>query len=140
VVSSAATALQSTPEEKLEASSAAHADESTAEPAETTTVRGTNIVCAPEEQEQGDHRKLRETPAALALARPEEVAATLPAVEARPRDAASETIRVAVNLLDKLMTLVGELVLARNQLLQVTNTMENPALNAVSQRMNLIAT
>jgi two-component system, chemotaxis family, sensor kinase CheA len=137
-VSSAATAMKSKVEEKPEASSAAHADESTAEPAGTTTLRGTDIVCAPEEQERGEHRKLRETPAALARA--EEVAATLPPIDAKPRDVASETIRVAVNLLDKLMTLVGELVLARNQLLQVTNTMENPALNAVSQRMNLIAT
>src|SRR4051812_14944477 len=34
--------------------------------------------------------------------------------EPKPRDAAAETIRVGVNLLDKLMTQVGELVLARN--------------------------
>jgi two-component system chemotaxis sensor kinase CheA len=33
----------------------------------------------------------------------------------------AETIRVGVNVLDKLMTLVGELVLARNQLLQLAN-------------------
>ncbi len=54
--------------------------------------------------------------------------------------AAPETIRVGVNLLDKLMTLVGELVLARNQLLQISNTVEDSGLQAVSQRMNLIAT
>lgn len=54
--------------------------------------------------------------------------------------AAPETIRVGVNLLDKLMTLVGELVLARNQLLQISNTVEDAGLQAVSQRMNLIAT
>jgi two-component system chemotaxis sensor kinase CheA len=41
-----------------------------------------------------------------------------PIPDTRPRDAAPETIRVGVNLLDKLMTQVGELVLARNQLLQ----------------------
>jgi two-component system, chemotaxis family, sensor kinase CheA len=51
-----------------------------------------------------------------------------------------ETIRVGVNLLDKLMTLVGELVLARNQLLQFSNTLEDANLQGVSQRMNLIAT
>ena len=33
-----------------------------------------------------------------------------------------ETVRVGVDLLDTLMNLVGELVLARNQLLQVSNT------------------
>jgi len=38
------------------------------------------------------------------------------------------------------MTLVGELVLARNQLLQISNTVEDAGLQAVSQRMNLIAT
>lgn len=63
-----------------------------------------------------------------------------PILEAKQRDAAPETIRVGVNLLDKLMTQVGELVLARNQLLQLANTVENPGLQAVSQRMNLIAT
>ena len=60
--------------------------------------------------------------------------------EAKPRDAAPETIRVGVNLLDKLMTQVGELVLARNQLLQIANTVGDTGLHGVSQRMNLIAT
>ena len=64
---------------------------------------------------------------------------TVPAAEGR-RDTAAETIRVGVNLLDKLMTLVGELVLARNQLLQFSNTLEDAGLQTVSQRMNLIAT
>lgn len=52
----------------------------------------------------------------------------------------NETIRVGVNLLDKLMTLVGELVLARNQLMQYSNRMGDAGLQTVSQRMNLIAT
>jgi two-component system chemotaxis sensor kinase CheA len=63
-----------------------------------------------------------------------------PAAESRTRDSVSDTIRVGVNVLDKLMTLVGELVLARNQLLQISNTVEDAGLQAVSQRMNLIAT
>jgi two-component system chemotaxis sensor kinase CheA len=54
--------------------------------------------------------------------------------------AAAETIRVGVNLLDNLMTLVGELVLARNQLLQYSNSYENASLQTISQRLNLIAT
>ena len=69
-----------------------------------------------------------------------EVAAKQPAQELRAHDSASETIRVGVNLLDKLMTLVGELVLARNQLLQVASSSDDTGLLAVSQRMNLIAT
>jgi two-component system chemotaxis sensor kinase CheA len=54
-------------------------------------------------------------------AKDEEPAAAHPAQESRSRDAVAETIRVGVNVLDKLMTLVGELVLARNQLLQLAN-------------------
>ena len=65
---------------------------------------------------------------------------SIPPVDAKPRDAAPETIRVGVNLLDKLMMQVGELVLARNQLLQMANTVGDAGLQAVSQRMNLIAT
>jgi two-component system, chemotaxis family, sensor kinase CheA len=48
------------------------------------------------------------------------------------------TIRVDVGLLDKLMNLVGELVLARNQVLQFTSRTEDASLNATSQRLNLI--
>jgi two-component system chemotaxis sensor kinase CheA len=59
--------------------------------------------------------------------------------DTKAREATAESIRVAVNLLDKLMTLVGELVLARNQLLQFSNTVENSGLHAVSQRLDLIA-
>jgi two-component system, chemotaxis family, sensor kinase CheA len=54
--------------------------------------------------------------------------------------ASDSTIRVDVVLLDKLMNLVGELVLARNQILQFTNTTKNAGLIAPSQRLNLITT
>jgi len=47
---------------------------------------------------------------------------------------------VDVTLLDKLMNLVGELVLARNQILQFGNTKEHAGLVAPSQRLNLITT
>ena len=50
------------------------------------------------------------------------------------------TIRVDVGLLDKLMNLVGELVLARNQILQFNAHQEDSTLNATSQRLNLITT
>jgi two-component system, chemotaxis family, sensor kinase CheA len=57
------------------------------------------------------------------------------------RGAASESsIRVDVVLLDKLMNLVGELVLARNQILQFSNGKEDAGLVAPSQRLNLITT
>ena len=47
-------------------------------------------------------------------------------------------IRVDVQHLDKLMNLVGELVLTRNQLLQLTLGQENTGLLGASQRLNLI--
>ncbi|MFZ0418438.1 MAG: chemotaxis protein CheW [Candidatus Sulfotelmatobacter sp.] len=103
-------------------------------------VQAGDIALALQEQEKGDRRRLGEILVALGLAKPEDVLAAQQILEAKIRDAAPETIRVGVNLLDKLMTLVGELVLARNQLLQISNTVEDAGLQAVSQRMNLIAT
>jgi two-component system, chemotaxis family, sensor kinase CheA len=50
------------------------------------------------------------------------------------------SIRVDVALLDKLMNLVGELVLARNQVLQFSNGADDPAIVAPSHRLNLITT
>jgi two-component system chemotaxis sensor kinase CheA len=51
---------------------------------------------------------------------------------------ADSTIRVDVGLLDKLMNLVGELVLTRNQILQFNAQQEDTTLNVTSQRLNLI--
>ncbi|MEZ5361223.1 MAG: chemotaxis protein CheW [Bryobacterales bacterium] len=54
--------------------------------------------------------------------------------------AADSNIRVSVDLLDSLMNLVGELVLARNQILQFTQTQEDSGFVSASQRLNLITT
>ena len=51
---------------------------------------------------------------------------------------ADANIRVAVGLVDELMDLVGELALTRNQLLRFSAGREDAALNAASQRLNLI--
>jgi two-component system chemotaxis sensor kinase CheA len=56
----------------------------------------------------------------------------------KPSAVADANIRVGVGLLDKLMDLVGELVLTRNQILQFNTEREDPALNATSQQLNLI--
>jgi two-component system chemotaxis sensor kinase CheA len=103
-------------------------------------VQPSEIALALQEQEKGDRRRLGEILVALGFAKPEDVQAAQAIIDSKQRDSPPETIRVGVNLLDKLMTLVGELVLARNQLLQVSSTVEDPGLQAVSQRMNLIAT
>ncbi|MBN9420164.1 MAG: chemotaxis protein CheA [Candidatus Eremiobacteraeota bacterium] len=47
-------------------------------------------------------------------------------------------IRVQVDLLDKLMNLVGELVLSRNQILQISTGLESTALSSACQRINLV--
>jgi two-component system chemotaxis sensor kinase CheA len=52
----------------------------------------------------------------------------------------SSSIRVGVVQLERLMNLVGELVLTRNQLLQFTLSHEDPAFLVTSQRLNLITT
>ncbi|HEX7377022.1 MAG TPA: chemotaxis protein CheW [Pirellulales bacterium] len=54
--------------------------------------------------------------------------------------AGESTIRVDVGLLDKLMTRVGELVLARNQIVQYTSRLEDAAFVSTAQRLNLITT
>jgi two-component system, chemotaxis family, sensor kinase CheA len=63
-----------------------------------------------------------------------------PQSAATPASASESTVRVHVGLLDKVMTLVGELVLARNQVLQYSNRAKDPGFVAVSQRLNLITT
>ena len=60
--------------------------------------------------------------------------------QAEERPAAAETIRVDVRLLDDLMNLVGELVLARNQILQFTQNHGDALFARTSQRLNLITT
>jgi two-component system chemotaxis sensor kinase CheA len=60
--------------------------------------------------------------------------------ESRESAISQSSIRVGVSLLDKLMTLVGELVLARNQIVQFSAAQENPALIDTVQRLNLLTT
>ncbi len=52
----------------------------------------------------------------------------------------SSNIRVDVDLLDKLMNLVGELVLARNQVLQFSSRDDDPVKQNACQHLNLITT
>jgi len=49
---------------------------------------------------------------------------------------AAQTLRVPVDLLEQLMTLVGELVLTRNQLLQTVRHGSDPALQSPLQRLD----
>jgi two-component system chemotaxis sensor kinase CheA len=98
-----------------------------------------DLAAALEQQEKG-RLKIGEILIAQGAAKPEDVRAAQQAIESRNPQDSGETIRVGVTLLDRLMNLVGELVLARNQLLQLSNSTQDGALQTVSQRMNLIAT
>nr|MDA8253466.1 chemotaxis protein CheA [Rhodospirillales bacterium] len=65
-----------------------------------------------------------------------EPTATAPAPAAPP--APTQTIRVAVEVLEELMALVGELVLTRNQLLQLVRGQGESALSVPLQRLSQI--
>jgi len=60
------------------------------------------------------------------------------AVAAGGGPAATQTIRVTVDVLEDLMTLVSELVLTRNQLLQLARMQENSGFTAPLQRLSHI--
>ena len=106
------------------------------------------FMAAVDKKQQGDPRDLAEIMLELTGIRvPENVSLTptaAPAKSAHPEESSSNlvegNIRVDVGLLDKLMNLVGELVLARNQILQFNTTQKDPAFLSTTQRLNLITT
>ncbi len=91
------------------------------------------------EQQKGDQRPLGEILVERRAADPAGVAAGLKA-QNDFREIVHNTIRVDVALLDKVMNLVGELVLARNQVLQFTANQKDNAFLSTAQRLNLITT
>lgn len=60
------------------------------------------------------------------------------AASGRSSNLADQTLRVSVDLLERLMNLVGELVLARNQILQFSKHQEDRDFLSTTQRLNLI--
>ena len=112
-------------------------------------------VVAPKKKPKAP-RKAKAPQPAIAIAHDMEQVAPPPApeqhqaalkAEANPREehpeaaasaAAESAIRVNVNLLDKVMNLVGELVLVRNQILQYSMRQQESGFLSTSQRLNLI--
>lgn len=89
-------------------------------------------------QVEGDGRKLGEILVERGEVKAEQIHDALKSQhDSRLADA---SIRVDVSLLDKLMNQVGELVLARNQILQFTGTLKDSTFLSTSQRLNLITT
>ena len=92
-------------------------------------------------QQAGDDRRLGEILVEKGAAKPAAVQEALQVqAEARNSSISDSNIRVDVGLLDKLMNLVGELVLARNQILQFSTTQQDTSFLNTSQRFNLITT
>ncbi len=63
---------------------------------------------------------------------------TVPPGEGKTQSVVDSSIRVDVGLLDKLMNMVGELVLTRNQILQCPVIQDDASLQTSSQRLSLI--
>jgi two-component system, chemotaxis family, sensor kinase CheA len=96
-------------------------------------------------QRQGDPRHIGEILVEAGELQPSDVVDTLAAQGEHRPSMADNNIRVDVGQLDKLMNLVGELVLARNQILQFTTNqagggLVDAGLVSTSQRLNLITT
>ena len=109
---------------------------------ERTGVTSAEIQRAAALQKEGDPRHLGEILVEQGAVKPADVVEALRVQRtARVSTAASDsTIRVDVGLLDKVMNLVGELVLARNQVLLFANRLKDASFLAASQRLNLITT
>jgi two-component system, chemotaxis family, sensor kinase CheA len=80
----------------------------------------------------------RSAPSAAPDERAASAPATVEAETAKPRSgsAAESTLRVDVALLNRMMNLVGELVLTRNQVLQATSA--DPSMTLLSRRLDMV--
>lgn len=105
-------------------------------------VSPTEVSTAINQQLEGDDRKIGEILVENKAVPAEAIPVGLQTqTELRGAQNVSETtIRVDVHLIEKLMNLVGELVLARNQILQYSSSNSDNVFLATSQRLNLITT
>ena len=99
------------------------------------------VMLAAQQQRLGDPRRIGEILVDHGALKPQDILEALIARGEAPVSAIKESnIRVDVHVLDLLMNLVGELVLARNQMLQCVASKDYGALPATTQRLNLITT
>jgi two-component system chemotaxis sensor kinase CheA len=108
-------------------------------------VTAAEVQLAAKQQKDGDPRHMGEILVEQGAAVPADVVDALRVQQSQQSSrgqatASDSTIRVDVGLLDKVMNLVGELVLARNQVLQFANRMKDTSFLAASQHLNLITT
>ncbi|MFO0970425.1 MAG: chemotaxis protein CheW [Gemmataceae bacterium] len=98
---------------------------------------------APVEPSAGAVTRIENTPlqapaVSLVPAMPSTAPSTGESGEHRVAAVSDSSIRVDVGLLDKLMTLVGELVLARNQVMQLSASQEDGAFVSTVKRLNVL--
>lgn len=104
---------------------------------ETGATESSDVASALQQQLDGDERKLGTILLDEGKAAPAAVTEALQA-QAPKRSVADSAIRVDVDLLDALMNLVGELVLARNQLVRGVGETGDSALVRSAQRLGTI--
>ncbi|MCH7977938.1 MAG: chemotaxis protein CheA [Acidobacteria bacterium] len=111
---------------------------------ESGKAKPSDVEAGLQQQQAGDPRHLGEIMVEKGAVNPKEVVQALNTqAETRTTAVAESNIRVDVGVLDKLMNLVGELVLARNQILQYNSSRKDSADTAftyTTQRLNLITT
>ncbi|HEX2230386.1 MAG TPA: chemotaxis protein CheW [Candidatus Binatia bacterium] len=96
------------------------------------------VARALQAQAGGDPRRLGEILVQQGAVDPATVLQTIQSQSEARAAVADSTLRVDVGALDRLMNLVGELVLARNQIMQFAAGQEDSALFATSQHLSLI--
>jgi two-component system chemotaxis sensor kinase CheA len=99
-------------------------------------VRPEEIVHALRLQDEGDIRKLGEILVQLGLVTERDIVEAL--ADKKQPEAIEPTIRVDVNLLEKQMNLVSELVLLRNRLLQIAADTNERNLNSAIHGLNSV--
>ncbi|GGK82776.1 chemotaxis protein CheA [Mangrovihabitans endophyticus] len=104
---------------------------------ESGAAQPSDVGSALQQQLEGDERKLGTILLEEGKAQPTAVTEALQA-QTPKRSVADQTIRVDVDLLDSLMNMVGELVLARNQLVRGVTELGDTGLVRSAQRLGMI--
>jgi len=103
-------------------------------------VEGNNVRVVEGNNDQVDEEPVV-PPHTMEFSVAELAAPSMPAISAvKPEVRAQRSVRIDLRRLDNLMNLIGELVITRGRLLQLTSTSDDPALvEAVSQASRLVA-
>ncbi|SDT75807.1 chemotaxis protein CheA [Actinoplanes derwentensis] len=105
---------------------------------EAGAVHTTDVTSALQQQIEGDERKLGTILLEEGKTQPAAVNEALQSQQAPKRSIADSAIRVDVDLLDTLLNMVGELVLARNQLVRGVMEVGDSGLVRSAQRLGMI--